>query len=56
MIDKGVQWISQWEFESTGEETLNRLLDRELSIKDAVEDLWQKLSAKQQRIQHEPRA
>jgi ABC-type glycerol-3-phosphate transport system substrate-binding protein len=45
MIDKGVQWISQWEFESTGEETLNRLLDGKLSIKDAVEELWQKLSA-----------
>jgi ABC-type glycerol-3-phosphate transport system substrate-binding protein len=47
MIDKGVRWISQWEFESIGEETLNRLLDKELSIKAAVEELWQKLSAKQ---------
>jgi DNA-binding LacI/PurR family transcriptional regulator/ABC-type glycerol-3-phosphate transport system substrate-binding protein len=45
MIDRGTQWISQWEFESTGEETLNRLLDGELSIEGAVEELWQKLSA-----------
>jgi DNA-binding LacI/PurR family transcriptional regulator/ABC-type glycerol-3-phosphate transport system substrate-binding protein len=45
MIDRGVQWISQWEFESTGEETLNRLLDGELSTEDAVKELWQKLSA-----------
>jgi ABC-type glycerol-3-phosphate transport system substrate-binding protein len=45
MIDRGTQWISQWEFESSGEETLNRLLDGELSIEGAVEELWQKLSA-----------
>jgi DNA-binding LacI/PurR family transcriptional regulator/ABC-type glycerol-3-phosphate transport system substrate-binding protein len=45
MIDRGVQWISQWEFESTGEKTLNRLLDGELSIEDTVKELWQKLSA-----------
>jgi DNA-binding LacI/PurR family transcriptional regulator/ABC-type glycerol-3-phosphate transport system substrate-binding protein len=45
MIDRGVQWISQWEFESAGEKTLNRLLDGELSIEDTVEELWRKLSA-----------
>jgi DNA-binding LacI/PurR family transcriptional regulator/ABC-type glycerol-3-phosphate transport system substrate-binding protein len=44
MVDRGVKWISQWEFESSGEKILNRLLDGKISAKKTLEELWQLLS------------
>jgi DNA-binding LacI/PurR family transcriptional regulator/ABC-type glycerol-3-phosphate transport system substrate-binding protein len=44
MIDNGVHWISQWEFECLAEGILNRLLHGRLDVKTATEELLEKLA------------
>jgi DNA-binding LacI/PurR family transcriptional regulator/ABC-type glycerol-3-phosphate transport system substrate-binding protein len=43
MIDPGIKWISQWEFEFIAENILNKLLDGQISIRKVLEDLFRQL-------------
>jgi DNA-binding LacI/PurR family transcriptional regulator/ABC-type glycerol-3-phosphate transport system substrate-binding protein len=44
MIDSGVHWISQWEFERVAEGILNELLNGRISAKAAARELREKLA------------
>jgi ABC-type glycerol-3-phosphate transport system substrate-binding protein len=44
MIDSGVHWISQWEFECAAESILNQLIHNQITAKTAVEELQKKLA------------
>jgi hypothetical protein len=43
MIDNGIQWISQWEFEYIIEDILNKLVRRKITAKTATEAIQKKL-------------
>jgi ABC-type glycerol-3-phosphate transport system substrate-binding protein len=44
MIDNGIQWISQWKFETLAESLLNQLIRGQIDVKTAAETLRKKLA------------
>lgn len=44
MVDSGVYWISQWEFECVAESVLSQLIHNQITAKTAVEELQKRLA------------